>query len=171
MYTGLFTGVLFQADGEGALDDFLTDSVSEAAPLYVYPIRAFAYYVRAFSKTEGDGIPTLVRLTFDGTDMVEEPLVDYIENMQITYGSDSNGSGNVDTYLSADDIALADWSRVQTIKVELIVRAPNIDDNYDDSTAGTYSIGDINIDTDDNFRRRVFSTTIFIRNNAQKTTI
>ena len=171
LYTGLFTGVLFQADEEGALDSFLTETVTEAEPLHVYPVRAFAYYIRDFSRTEGDGIPTLVRLAFDGTDMVEEPLVDYVENMQIRYGSDTNGSGSVDMYLSADDIALADWGQVHSIKVELIVRAPTIDDDYDDSIAGTYSIGDINIDTTDNFRRRVFSTTIFIRNDAQKNTI
>ncbi|MBE7941971.1 MULTISPECIES: PilW family protein [Ramlibacter] len=52
------------------------------------------YYVRTYSTTVGDGIPTLVRLRFDGTQFVKEPLIEGVEGFVVDLGIDSKDRCN-----------------------------------------------------------------------------
>jgi type IV pilus assembly protein PilW len=162
LHSGLFTGTLFDADSSSTLDSVAL--LTEAEPLYIYPLVSHMYYVRPWSQELGDGVPTLVRSALNGDSEEEEPLVDYVENLQFSFGRDSTGDGSVDIYSDADaTMSAAAWAQVRSIRVETLVRAPAIEPGYDDDAS--YTLGDVTIDTSGNpYRRRVFSTTVYIRN-------
>lgn len=47
------------------------------------------YYVRSYSTSSGDGIPTLVRVRFDGSNYQTEPLIEGVEGFVVDLGVDS----------------------------------------------------------------------------------
>lgn len=117
-------------------------------------------------------VPALYRAVFDETGVAgAEELVEGIENMQISYGVDTNGDGVIDNYMTAaqvDDGGF--WLSVKTVRIGLLV-------------ASSYSSGpaEMGIDTTpfydiggmaqivvppDNRRRRVVVDTVKIRNRA-----
>jgi len=113
------------------------------------------------------GRPSLFRAA-GGT--VEE-LVENVEDMDIVYGVDTtlpDQDGVIDVYRRADQIAAADWSRVVSARVSLLVVGP--EDNITNA-AQTYvfreSTGDGVADQQaapDRRLRHVFTTTISLRN-------
>jgi type IV pilus assembly protein PilW len=119
------------------------------------------------------GRPALFRAV-DGT--VEE-LVDNVENMDIVYGVDTtpDPDGIIDVYLRADQIAAADWSRVVSARVSLLVAGP---EEHIATGRQTYAFGEAGgtagKDGDglsntreapsDGRLRHVFTTTVSLRN-------
>lgn len=153
------SGALFIADSDGAVDS--AADIPEV-PASNHLLMAHAYYVRPWSQTLGDGIPTLVRETISGTTVSAEPLVDYVEDFQLTFGLDTDLDGNVDRYdnngITADEV-----EDVMTIVVEVLIRAPNGEADYTNSR--TYQLGDrTHAAANDSIRRQVFRETIFVRN-------
>lgn len=76
-----------------------------------------------FLSLGASGVPSLFRQENNNA-AVE--LVSGVENLQFSYGVDSDGNGSVDNYLSAGVTGLtttAHWDLVRTIKVTLTVRA------------------------------------------------
>ena len=105
-------------------------------------------------------------------------LVEGIENMQILYGVDNNiqndtgkdGHG-ADSYLRADQVT--NWSRVVSVRIGLLVstsntteQTVNVGQSADDTNdTSTYTVAGVTLDpVDDRRRRRVFTTTIGLRN-------
>ncbi len=87
-------------------------------------------------------------------------LVDQIENMQVEYGMDLEGNGNITSYETADKVG--DFSRVAAVRVSLLVKgtAPS-------TTAGqaqTYTFNGETIKASDGFLRRVYTATFALRN-------
>jgi type IV pilus assembly protein PilW len=136
----------------------------------IMPIVANLYYVRA----NGDGVPSLYRKP-GGGDSVE--LAEGVEDMQITYGVDtsnpatcSENDGGVDSYVTADQVEATvpcattaeDWKKVLSIRVSLLMRS--VEDNVTSETQ-TYDFnGENDIEPDDRRLRKVFTTTIAVRN-------
>lgn len=52
------------------------------------------YYVRTYSVTAGDGVPTLVRVRFDGSTFLVEPLIEGVESFIVDLGVDSKDRCN-----------------------------------------------------------------------------
>jgi len=113
------------------------------------------------------GRPALYR-AFGNT---AEELVDNVEDMDIVYGVDTNvprPDGVIDIYRRADQIAVADWGRVASARISLLVVGPE-----DNVTTGAQrftfreSTGDGVAEAQDSTDRRlrhVFTTTISLRN-------
>jgi type IV pilus assembly protein PilW len=162
LHTGLSTGLLFEADSDGEIDS--SALLTESTPQYIHPLVTHIYYVRPWSQTRGDGIPTLVRAALKGNETENEPLVEFIENLQITLGRDTNGDGSVDIYTNADAaMTQAQWAQVRSILMEALVRAPNIEPGYSEEIS--YALGDIEVaNTSGPYRRGLFSSTVYIRN-------
>jgi len=60
------------------------------------------YYIRTYSSTTTDGIPTLVRVRLDGTGYLVEPLIEGIESLVVELGVDSKDRcGNSINYSAA----------------------------------------------------------------------
>jgi len=86
-----------------------------------------------------------------------------IENMQILYGVDTDADGIANYFTDAANVALANWNNVLVVKIFLLARS-GTDSQYTDKK--TYTLGDVSVDPDpdDNYHRRVISSTVFLRN-------
>ena len=95
--------------------------------------------------------------TFEGN---RTELIEGIENMQILYGEDTNHDNTVDYYVPAGTPGL-DMRQVVSIKISLL--ATSIEDNLVTQPL-TYTMFKIPITSTDLRLRRVFTTTIALRN-------
>lgn len=120
----------------------------------VYPISTVSYYVRL----TGDGLPSLYRRI---NSSLATELVEGIEQMQILYGEDTDATpdGTPNYYTTADQVT--DMAKVVSIRLSLLVRT--IDDNLA-SEPQAYTYNGATTTPDDRRLRRVFTTTIAVRN-------
>jgi type IV pilus assembly protein PilW len=128
------------------------------------------YYVRDHASKDGDGIPTLMRWIYrkvddDDDKALPEPLVEGIEYLELEYGVDSNGDGNVDDFKTAplDD----EWRDVVGIKVHLLARNLEATPGHEDDktySLGTKTLGPFN----DNFKRHVYSSFVRLNNPSMR---
>ncbi len=94
-------------------------------------------------------------------------LVENVENMQILYGEDVDGDQSADIYRTAD--AIVPWSRVVSVRVALLLRTPtetgtDVDTNVYDMFGDTGSATDDFDPANDRRQRRIFNSTIQLRN-------
>ena len=90
-------------------------------------------------------------------------LADGIDNMQVLYGEDTDGNDVADVFVSADNVT--DWAEIKSVRIALLAStADNMGtaatDNNTHVLLNTPVIGPLN----DNMLRRVFTTTILVRN-------
>lgn len=113
-----------------------------------------ALFMRAFDSTTGTlGDP--------------QELVRGIENMQISYGVDTNNDRSADQYVDATAVAATDWANV--ISVRVAVLATSVEDTLplNETDTNTYNLDGVTIDPpNDRQLRQVFTTTITLRNRA-----
>ncbi len=90
---------------------------------FVVQMKAHAYYV----DEAADGTPTLYRRELvansGNPDVSDEELVQGVENIQVVYGYDSDADGNANRYVNADDVPVADWGNVVTVRIHLLLRS------------------------------------------------
>jgi type IV pilus assembly protein PilW len=108
----------------------------------IYKVNDVAYKI---NESTG-GVPALFR-SINGA--ASEPLVEDIENMQITYGEDTDADGTPNYFVDSDTVA--DMGKVVSVRITLTVRT--IDNNL--TSAG------------DGRLRRTFSSTLVLRNRLQ----
>jgi type IV pilus assembly protein PilW len=126
------------------------------------------YFIRPYTDTLGDGIPSLCRkvLTYDGAvDVDTECIAEGIEDLQLEYGLDVDGDFNVDRYLP--NPTLTEMQNVISARVFILARTTDPDIAYSDGR--TYSIsnalgGAAPVAPNDQFHRRVFSVTVMMFN-------
>jgi prepilin-type N-terminal cleavage/methylation domain-containing protein len=122
------------------------------------------YFIRNFSNTAGDGIPSLCRMIMEsGTppNMVTECIAEGVEDLQLEYGVDSNGDGSINAYIT--DPTQAELERTISVRFFLLSRTANLDVNTVDTK--TYQLSNADDYTpNDNFHRRVFSSTVSVPN-------
>jgi type IV pilus assembly protein PilW len=143
--------------------DFPTNTYS-ASDSQVARLVTSVYYIG----TGASGSPALFRQsTVAGGAMQVQELVDNVENMQVLYGEDTNSDGIANRYVTAN---AANMANVVSVRVSLLLRSDN---NIASSKQTTYDYDDHQIDAyngahskdaDDLRVRRVFNTTIKIRN-------
>lgn len=136
-------------------------------PSSVHEMNIHVYYIRPYATVVGDGIPTLVRSTLiPGPTMVEQPLVEGVENMQVSYGIDTTSPGDyvVDRYVTANNVT--NWAQVVSVRIEFLVRTPSTEGTF--TNTNSYTLGDITVPAaNDRYRRGLFSTTIMLRNHRK----
>lgn len=143
------------------------------------------YYVRDFSVTAGDGIPTLMRSEFaGGVHLGAQPLIDGIEGFRVEYGIDhtgkngaavhyvgavNRGDGVPDTFVNAAALTCAsadvcDAANVVAVRIHVLVRSTETSPGYTDTK--TYAMGSAgNMGPfNDSFKRHVFTTTVRLVN-------
>ena len=132
------------------------------------------YYVREItSDVTGDGVaetvPTLCRMVLNpGPVFGEDCIAQGIERFQIEWGVDSDGDGDANAYVPALDatlqnVAVADPNEVVSVRIHVLARSVRADPTY--TNTKTYNIADMPAySPNDNFYRRVISTTVMVRN-------
>jgi len=150
-------GLLYQAPFPA------TPSVTVATPRADWLYSPSIYFIRQFANTPGDGMPTLCRkvLRGAGPSMTTECLATGIENLQVEYGIDTSEDGHPNIYLTAP--TLVEMQDVVSARIFLLARTSEIDTRYtNDKTYSISNAGDYL--PDDSFHRRVFSTSVTVRN-------
>ena len=154
-------------------------STTDVNGLYHYPYNVEAYYVRpcsvragvacAASDDGGKPIPTLMRLTLQGNQLVEQPLVSGVEQMQIEYGVDTNSDNNAEFYATATAVtAASQWSKVASVRISLVMRSDQrgkITDTTTYTLPGGYSHTPAT--SDQLYTRKVFTRLVQIRNRSR----
>lgn len=107
-----------------------------------------ALFVRPLSSTAGAG--------------VAQELVEGVEDMQIQYGEDTDADGSPNYYVSAD--AVVTWTSVVSVRLSLLMRT--MEDNLTDAPQN-YSFNGVVAAAPDRRLRRVFTTTVGLRNRLQ----
>ena len=126
------------------------------------------YYIRDYSVQTSDGIPTFCRayLTVDASpDMENECLVEGVENFQIEFGVDQDGDF-VAEYFTATPTADELFDSVSA-RIYLMVRSVNPVPGYTNDK--TYTLGSTTVVANDSFYRRVFTSSVVLRNPANLT--
>lgn len=119
------------------------------------------FYIQDYSMADTDGIPTLCARELVEDDMVANCYVEGVEDMQIELGIDTDADGVPNQY--KEDPTAAELSSAVTARVYLLVRSVNPVVGYTNSKA--YNLGQKAVAAkDDAFMRRVYSTTIKLRN-------
>ena len=118
----------------------------------IMPFRSYTYFIRENPAAQ----PALYRIdnNKDSSEGADE-LVEGIENMQITYGVDTDADGSANQYVDAP----GNWAQVISVRIVLTLRS--IDDNLTAATR-TYSYNGANVT--DRRLARSFTSTIGLRN-------
>jgi type IV pilus assembly protein PilW len=137
-------------------------------------------YFIANNNADGDGIPTLKRaeLTVGGIEIV--PLVDGIEDMQLSYGLDTAGNDGVpDVYTAspgtynacAGSTCVENWRNAMTVTLSLLSKSTEKTPGHEDTK--TYTVGRDAAGTkqtfgpfNDQYKRHVYDGVVRIHNPA-----
>lgn len=145
--------VLSHSTGSGCTPDNSTNSL---ATTYVggqiFPINTISYYV----STNPSNNLSIYRKV--GSSSAQE-LVEGIEQMQILYGEDTDQDGAPNYYVTANNVV----NMVNVVSIRISLLAVTVDDNLA-SQPLTYTYNGSNVTPTDNKIRRVFNTTIAVRN-------
>lgn len=112
--------------------------------------------------TGASGGPALFRRSLiTGGTMQAQELVDGVEDMQILYGEDTDSDGVANRYVTANNVA--DMANVVSVRIRLLLRT---EDNIA-SQAQTYTYNGQTYTATDLRLRRVFTTTVKLRNRGE----
>jgi prepilin-type N-terminal cleavage/methylation domain-containing protein len=116
-------------------------------------------FVRDWSRANTDGIPALCRKRLPT--MNTECLVEGVENLQVEFGVDDDGDLQVDRFV--DSPSSTNMDSVLAARIYLLMRSVNEVAGYTNDRA--YTLGSTAVAAaNDGFYRRVFQTTVLLRN-------
>lgn len=126
------------------------------------------FYVRNYSVSLGDGIPTLMRADFDLSGGVvkmqtAQPIIEGIQSIRFEYGRDTDGNGSVDIFDDCTTCTALDWANVVAVQVYVLARNLEASAGYvEDKTyrLGAATLGPFN----DGYVRHVYSSYIGLMN-------
>ena len=120
------------------------------------------YFIRDHYETPGDGIPALCRLVISGIGLTTtECIAEGIEDFHVQYGIDTDRNGIANIYTSTP--TLSEMENAVSSRVYLLARSISTDPHFTNDTQ--YMLGDATIPAaNDGYYRRVYSTTISLRN-------
>jgi len=115
------------------------------------------YYIA----NDSNGVPNLYCL--GSGNATAQPLLEGVENMQVLYGVDTDSDKSANKYLRADQLSSSDWLNVVSVRISLLLRTT---DNglATQQTAYSYNGVSVTPSGSDYYLRRVFTTTITLRN-------
>lgn len=164
LQTNQTVGTLFKQNG----DSTKTLSALQTpfpAPMEFYKYNVRLYYIQPYWETVGDGIPSLCRYELNHAAtaaMTKECLAQGIEDLQIIWRTDVQNSPNIGYTSTPSTANLPD---IDTARIYLLARSVEADGSYTDTKS--YTVGNKDPFTpaaDDNFYRRLYSTTVAIKN-------
>lgn len=116
-----------------------------------------------FIATGASGEPALFERTLGNSSgtpsLSNQELVEGVEDMQVLYGEDTDGDGSANKYVTAD--AVGNMGNVVSMRISLLMRTA--DDNLVNSPQ-TYNYNGSSVTATDRRIRRVFNSTVKLRN-------
>lgn len=128
----------------------------------------FIFYVRSYSVTSSDGIPTLMRADFDLSGGVvkmqsAQPLIEGIQSIQFEYGRDTDEDGSADIFDDCSSCTALDWANVVAVQIHVLAR--NLEASVGHVENKTYQLGATTLGPfSDGFMRHVYSSYVRLIN-------
>ncbi|TPH19235.1 PilW family protein [Litorilituus lipolyticus] len=124
------------------------------------------YYVRE-EAVGNEVVPVLMQGRLTNQAMNFAPIIDGIEIIRFSYGIDSTGNGEVNTFVSTDNMTNALWNnangnRILAVKIFVLARSIARDIKY--TNTNTYQLADTFVAVNDNYRRLLFTSTVVLPN-------
>jgi len=145
--------------------DLLDSALADQSGTYWEAItRIFFIRGHSDSQNQGDEIPTLCMETLAGDVMTSRCLVEGVENMQLEFGIDTDADGVPNQYKSAP--SAEEMQHAVGAKIYLLLRSIHQISGFKDGK--TYTLGQKVLKAKhDAYLRRVFSSTVFLRNQTE----
>jgi len=159
-------GSIIHNGGNSVITLSTSTDIPLQAPLALYKYMARVYFIRSYSQTPADGIPTLCRMELQqvsSSSMSVECLAEGVENMQIEWGLDLDNDCVVDTYTSSPSATQLAQSAI-TARIWLLVRTTQTDGGFNDQKVFNFADYSNTSALAAGFHRRVYSTTVQLRN-------
>lgn len=119
------------------------------------------FFVRTYSQTRADAVPTLCMEVLAGNAMTARCLVEGVENLQFEFGIDTDLDGTANLYTQAPDVE--ELQQAVAVRIHLLLRSVSAVSGHVDTK--TYHLGRREIaPARDAYLRRVFSATVLLRN-------
>jgi type IV pilus assembly protein PilW len=156
--------------GSGANFTLRKHNCTDTADLW--RLRQSVYYIRDYSVTPGDGLPTLVRKELriaSGVVMQEVPLVEGITSMRVDYGIDNDGDGHPDAWSRCDAVTPCtptQWGNVMAAKIYVLSRNIDPSNGYTDSKTYYMGLAGSTAATNDQYKRHVYSAQVNLPNRS-----
>lgn len=161
-------GVLYQSPDFPTADAGASAERIVPQPFNEWEYTPRIYFVRNFSVTPGDGIPSLCRIRLANTGgagrpptHLEECLAQGVEDLQLEFGIDTNNDGAANAYI-ADPVA-DDLQRTVSVRIYLLMRTLREDVGYRDNRTYTLS-NKPDYTPNDRFHRRIYASTVTVHN-------
>ncbi len=156
----LNSGVLTLTDVTGASwvgehNSTISFNMADSA---LFEARTVAFYVRQNTRN-GVTVPSLYRKVGSGN---SQELVEGVENMQVAYGEDSDDDGVADRYVAAHMVN--DFSDVVSIRLAIVMRTSREPSDRTPESRALPLLATTVTTPADRHHRRVFTTTIQLRN-------
>lgn len=153
----------------GTAGSFIKDADSTAAPT---GYADWQYLPSLYYIGDTGGVPRLCQLQLNGVAFgvtsSDQCLANGIEQLHVQFGIDTNGDGTADQYKSGP--TAAEIANALTARVYILVRSDTPDPLYKNNKS--YQLGDLTVaGGGDGFYRRVFSSTIKLRNPSNLTVL
>lgn len=140
------------------------DTVTGSQEIYavgsqVMPYNAFGYFIGESPTLPGQ--PSLQRLVYKEGALTREELALGVEDLQVSYGVDTNSDGAPDAYVPPSVFTTAlwsNWNNVRSVQISLVFRS--LEPSLPATTAQTF----LNKNYEDKFMRQVITTTVRLRN-------
>ncbi len=181
--TGTVVNQMVRLRTNGSAGSFINDNTAPTGDDSDWRYMPRIYFIRDFFQTAGDAIPSLCRMDMFrlsmgtlttlqrtsggpplGTQDTVTCLAEGIEDFHVQFGIDTDADGIANQYLSSP--TLAQIEGVVSARIYVLARASDGDPAHTD--AKNFALGDVNLTQADltgtNFYRRVFSTTVMLRN-------
>lgn len=161
------TGITIAHSASGNVSPKLSKVYGQDAR--VLQFQDIVYFVRDTGRDAPDGSP--IRALYREIDGgAPQELIEGVSDLQIVYGQDTDESGDIDRYVTADALGGGDdWAQVLAVRMELLIESTeaNVLDDPQQYFFDGEVIGDDAGESaliDDRRLRRVFTTTSVIRN-------
>lgn len=126
------------------------------------------FYVRNYSASSSDGIPTLMRADFDlsgGEVKMQsaQPLIEGIQSIKFEYGRDTDLDGSADIFDDCSSCTATDWANVVAVQIHVLARNLETSTGYVEDKIyqlGSTTLGPFN----DGFMRHAYSSYIRLVN-------
>jgi hypothetical protein len=119
------------------------------------------FFIRRYSDSQGDAIPTLCMETLAGDKMTSRCLVEGVEDLQFEFGIDTDADGVPNQYKSGP--TGDEMQHAVVAKIHILLRSISMIPGHKDQKS--YALGQkILPPRHDFYLRRVISSSIFLRN-------
>ncbi|MBT6272675.1 MAG: hypothetical protein HOI95_00905, partial [Chromatiales bacterium] len=159
--------------GNGIEASLINNASSESPPPTGeadWAYRPALYFIRQYTDSPGDGIPSLCRYTLSLTTSFgeEECLAEGIEDLHVEFGIDTDSDGYANLYTG--EPSTAQMTAAVTARVHVLARTVRPLPHYTNDKV--YNLGNVTLaQKSDGLLRRVYTGTVVLRNTVNRSLI